>query len=81
MGLDLYRKIRLMKNEDLIGQYCRWPNGYRVFVIQIANSEGVLPARAIGHYIDGPDKGCFTYCYTHLVQPLGREVPVNPDHL
>lgn len=68
-----------MKIEDLVGQFCRRPTGYRVFVDTVAPSDGPLPDSAFGHYIDGPDKGSRTRCFVRSLQPLGREVPIVDD--
>jgi len=64
-----------MKDKDLAGQFCRTPNGQRVFVESV-DVDGGSPASAAFHYIEGPDLGKSGTCLDSTLKPLGKEIPV-----
>ena len=65
---------RLAMSEDLKGQYCRKPDGERVWVESILPAEGHLPERAIFIYFEGPKKGERGRGPTADLEPLGFEI-------
>jgi hypothetical protein len=66
---------QLAMREDLKGQFCRKPDGERVWVEGILPAEGNVPETAIFIYFEGPKKGERGRGPTTGLEPLGSEIP------
>ena len=64
-----------MKNETLMGQFARLPNGERVFVEVVGKTEGNFPARALVRRIEGERVGTRASCFVDRLEMLGHEIP------
>ena len=65
---------RLPDIQSLVGQFCRKPDGQKVFIEGVHPGDGDSAPWAVGHYIEGPKKGTRTRCFVSLLRPLGYEM-------
>jgi hypothetical protein len=63
------RRLLPSGDKDLAGQFCRIPDGQRVFVESVST-------RAVYQYIEGPNKGQGGNCLPSSLELLGRVIPV-----
>ena len=68
-----------MTDQELAGQFCRIPDGQRVFVESVGIAQGDGPARAEYQYIEGPHRGQSGNCLPSSLELLGKVIPVQED--
>ena len=65
-----------MSDQELAGQFCRIPDGQRVFVESVGIATGGGPVRASYQYIEGPHMGQSGNCLPSSLELLGKAIPV-----
>jgi hypothetical protein len=63
----------------LAGQFCRTPDGQRVFVESVGEAKSGVPARALVRYIEGTKKGSRASFFITSLELLGSEIPVDEN--
>jgi hypothetical protein len=70
------RPLPISDNDnDFAGQFCRLPDGQRVFVASVGIAPGCRPT-AVYEYIEGPQQGNSGACPPSSLALLGKVIPV-----
>jgi hypothetical protein len=64
-----------MHDRDLVGQFCRIPDGQRVVVESVRFAQGGGIA-AVYRYIEGPSTGQRGNCPSASLERLGKVIPL-----
>jgi hypothetical protein len=65
-----------MSDRDLVGHFCRIPDGQRVFVESVCNFPGGGTSNALYRYIEGPNIGQPASSAASTLKVLGKVIPV-----
>jgi hypothetical protein len=73
------RRSLPLRDQELIGHFCRIPDGQRVYVESVRFAQGGLLTRAVYQYFEGPNKGQIGNCLSSSLELLGKVIPVQQD--
>ena len=74
------RRSLPMSDLELVGHFCRIPDGQRVFVESVRFAQGAGLPRAVYQYFEGPHRGEIGNCLSSSLELLGKAIPVQEEY-